>query len=207
MAGGDRREERSTAALDRDVRSTECDACVRMRTMSGAQVLVLHGSPGSGKTTVAAAVTECLRRADVASALIDLDAFATVHPHQGRSFSRANLRAVWPNYMAVPDLRVVLPLVVVDEADLVELQEITAADRFIVCELTAPRAVLEERVIEREPNDFWRSRLLELIAVYHERDDHPAIRDFLVSTHAVSVDESAAQVISRSGWTRTPTRS
>lgn len=109
--------------------------------------------------------------------------------------------------MAVPDVRVVLPLVVVDEADLVELQEITAADRFIVCELTAPRAVLEERVIEREPNDFWRSRLLDFIALYHERDDHPAIRDFQVSTHAISIDESAAEVIARSGWTRTPTRS
>jgi adenylylsulfate kinase-like enzyme len=178
-----------------------------MSTMSGAQVLVLHGSPGSGKTTLAGAVTERLRRADIASALIDPDAFSIVHPHQGRSFSRANLRAVWPNYMAVPDLRVVLPLVVVDEADLVELREITAADRFIVCELTAPRAVLEKRVKEREPNDFWRSRLLDFIASYHERDDHPAIRDFQVSTHAASVDESAAEVVSRSGWTRTPRRS
>ncbi len=93
--------------FDRRARSTESDSRARMSTMSGAQVLVLHGSPGSGKTTLADAVAERLRRADVASALIDLDALSIVHPHQGRSFSRANLRAVWPNYTAVPDVRVV----------------------------------------------------------------------------------------------------
>lgn len=85
--------------------------------MSVAEVLVLHGAPGAGKTTVAIAVAERLRAAGVPSALIDLDALSLVHPYQGRSFTRANLRAVWPNYAAVPDLRVVLPLVVVDEEE------------------------------------------------------------------------------------------
>lgn len=168
--------------------------------MSGAQVLVLHGSPGSGKTTVAEAVAERLRHANVASALIDLDALALVHPYQGRAFSRANLRAVWPNYAAVPDVRVLLPLVVVDHDDLLELKEITAADRFIVCELTAPRRILEQRVIDREPNEFWRTRLLDFVALYHDRDDHPAIRDFQASTDDRSIEQSASEVIEKCGW-------
>jgi hypothetical protein len=132
--------------------------------------------------------------------VIDLDALCLVHPDQGRSFSRVNLRAVWSNYTAVPDVRVVLPLVVVDRDDLFELKEIAAADRFIVCELTAPRSVLERRVIDREPNEFWRSRLLDFVAMYHDRDDHPAIRDFQVATHGQSIEESAIQVIERCGW-------
>src|SRR5437879_462354 len=102
--------------------------------MSGVQVLVLHGSPGSGKTAVATAIAEHLRETDLANAFIDLDSLSIVHPYQGRRFSRANLRAVWPNYAAVPDIRVILPLVVVDHDDLVELKEITAAEKFIVCE-------------------------------------------------------------------------
>jgi ABC-type proline/glycine betaine transport system ATPase subunit len=96
--------------------------------VGGAQVLVLHGSPGSGKTTLAEAIAERLRQANLANAVIDLDALCLVHPYQGRSFSRANLRAVWPNYAAVPDVRVMLPLVVVDSDDLRELREIAAAD-------------------------------------------------------------------------------
>jgi hypothetical protein len=172
-----------------------------MDCVNGAQVLVLHGSPGSGKTTIAGAVAERLRQANLANAMIDLDVLCIVHPYQGRRFSRANLRAVWPNYAAVPGVRVLLPLVVVDSDDLLELKEITAVDRFMVCELTAPRPILESRVITREPNEFWRSRLLDFITMYHDRNDHPAIRDFQVSTHGQSIGESASEVIERCGWT------
>jgi hypothetical protein len=151
-------------------------------------------------------VAERLGRADVPNAVIDLDALSIVYPYRGRSFSRANLRAVWPNYVAVPDVRVILPLVVVDRADVLELREVATADRFIVCELTAPRTVLERRVTEREPNDYWRSRLLSFIALYHDRDDHAAIRDFQVSTHARSVEDSAVEILARCGWTVASTR-
>jgi tRNA uridine 5-carbamoylmethylation protein Kti12 len=166
----------------------------------GAQVLVLHGSPGSGKTTLAEAIVERLRQENLASALIDLDALSIVHPYRGRTFTRANLRAVWPNYAAVPDVRVVLPLVVVDQADLRELKEITDSERFLVCELTAPRDVLERRVIEREPNAYWRSRVLEFVARYHARDDHPTIRDFQARTDTGSIEGTAIGVIHRCGW-------
>ena len=171
--------------------------------MSDAEVLVLHGSPGAGKSTLAEVVAERLREAAIANAVIDLDALSLVYPHPGRSFSRANLRAVWPNYAAIPDVKVVLPVVVADAADMAELQEITAARRFLVCELTAPRSILEARVTAREPNDFWTSALLRWIEVYHGRDDLDSIRDFQVSTHERSILESADEVIRLCGW-RTP---
>jgi hypothetical protein len=132
--------------------------------------------------------------------VIDLDALAMVYPHQERSFSRANLRSVWPNYSAVPDVRVLLPLVVVDHDDLLDLKRIRAPARFMVCELSAPREILERRVVEREPNDYWRSRVLEFVAMYHDRDDRAAIRDFQVCTHTGSVEETAIEVIERCGW-------
>src|SRR5262245_43995652 len=169
--------------------------------MESPQVLVLHGAPGSGKTAIATAIAERLRRANLPNAFIDLDALCIVHPYPGRAFSRANLRAVWPNYRAVPEVRVLLPLVVVDADDLLDLRDITAPAKLIVCELTAPRAVLEQRVVEREPNDYWKARLLGFVAMYHERDDHPAIRDFQVSTHARPVEDAAAEVLDRCGWT------
>jgi len=168
--------------------------------MSDVQVLVLHGSPGSGKTTLAEAIAERLRQADVANALIDLDSLSIVHPYQGRAFSRANLRAVWPNYAAVSHLKAILPLVVVDHDDLVDLKQLTDVKTFLVCELTAPRTILESRVISREPNEFWRSRVLDFVAMYHDRGDHDSIRDFQVSTHGRSVEQSAAEVIERCGW-------
>ena len=168
--------------------------------MTSAEVLVLHGSPGSGKTTIARAVAERLCVLDLANAVIDLDELAIVYPEQGGSFSRGNLRSVWPNYAAVPSVRVILPLVVRDHDDLSELREITAPARFMVCELTAPRAILERRVVEREPDDHWRSRLLDFVALYHGRDDHSAIRDFAVATHPQPVEDTAVEVIGKCGW-------
>ncbi len=160
----------------------------------------MHGPPGSGKTTLGRAVTEQLIAANRATGMIDLDALSLVYPVQGRSFTRNNLRAVWPNYAAVPHIRLVLPLVVVDEADLAELRDITAAARFTVCELSAPRAVLEQRVRAREPNEFWTSRVIDFIDMYDARDDHPRIRDFQASTHPERVEDTARQVLKLCGW-------
>jgi hypothetical protein len=66
--------------------------------------------------------------------------------------------------------------------------------------LTAPESVLKERVTAREPNEEWRSRLRALIDLYHQRTDLAAIRDFQVSTHDRSVDESAVEVLEMAGW-------
>ena len=86
---------------------------------------MLHGSPRAGKSTVAAEIAERLRHEDVANALIDLDTLAVVHPHPGPTFGRSNLRALWPNYAAIPGVKVILPLVIKDADYLAELRDIT----------------------------------------------------------------------------------
>ena len=168
--------------------------------MGNASVLVLHGPPGSGKSTLARAIVERLIVADRPAGMIDVDALSLVYPSQGRSFTRRNLRAVWPNYAAVSQIRIVLPLVVVDGDDLAELREITCAESFTVCELTAPKDVLERRVREREPDETWTSAVLEFVARYHDRDDHDAIRDFQVSTHPDPVADAVDAVLRGCGW-------
>ena len=111
---------------------------------SGLEVLVLHGSPGSGKTTVSRAVAECLRTADAANAVIDLDDLCRVYPYPPRSFARENLKAIWPNYAAIPHLKLVIPGVIADEEELRLLRAAVPGAKFAVCELTAPEAVLKD---------------------------------------------------------------
>ncbi|MFF9774149.1 AAA family ATPase [Streptomyces sp. NPDC013978] len=168
--------------------------------MRDIDVLVLHGSPGAGKTTLARAVSEILREADLAHGVIDLDDISLVHPDQGRSFARENLKAIWPRYAAVPGLRLVLPSVIADEEELVLLREALPGASLAVCELTAPEAVLKERVTAREPNEFWREGLRRWVDVYHARNDLHGIRDFLVSTHERSEEDAAREVIDKVGW-------
>ena len=107
--------------------------------MNGVDVLILHGSPGSGKTTLSRAMAECLRTADMANAVIDLDDLCKVYPYPERSFARENLKAIWPNYAAIPDLKLVIPSVIADEEELGLLRAAVPGARFAVCELTAPK--------------------------------------------------------------------
>jgi hypothetical protein len=72
----------------------------------------------------------------------------------------------------------------------------------VVCELTAPLAVLKDRVTAREPNEFWQGRLQGFLDLYHRRTDLARIRDFQVSTHGSSVDDAAQEVIEKAGWRR-----
>ena len=161
---------------------------------------MLHGSPGSGKSTLAGAIAELLRVADLAHAVIDLDEISLIFPSPGRDFALRNLEAIWPHYAAVPGVRLIVPSVIADEAELAMFRDAVPCDRFLVCELTAPRPVLEQRVLAREPNDFWRDRLRYFLDLFGSRTDLDRIRDFEVSTHDRPIDDAAREVIVRAGW-------
>lgn len=168
--------------------------------MNDVEVLVLHGSPGSGKTTLARAIAELLRTAGRAHAVIDLDDLSLIYPDRGRSFARDNLRAIWPNYAAVLQLKVVIPSVIADEQERQQLRAAVPGARFSVCELVAPEAVLKDRVTAREPNEYWQQQLRDFVDLYHRRTDLAKIRDFQVQTHDRSTDEAARDVLEKAGW-------
>jgi predicted kinase len=164
-------------------------------------VLVLHGSPGSGKSTLARALSEALREADVAHGVIDLDELSLVHPYPGRWFPRDNLRALWPNYVAAaPGLKLIIPLVFNDEEEVELVRAAMPGARLMICETTAPIAVLKERVTEREPTEEWAEALRAWVDVYHSRSDHERIRHVQVVTHPATVGDSVREILDWTGW-------
>ena len=49
-------------------------------------------------------------------------------------------------------------------------------------------------------NEFWQSRLRDFVALFHSRTDLARIRDFQVSTHDRSADETAQEILTKAHW-------
>lgn len=147
-----------------------------------ARVLVINGTMGAGKTTVASAINDILREQNVPSAFIDADALCQAWPtnsadpyHQELLFE--NLRAIAPNYAKREHTHVVIARVVEDHGDRERYaQAFNTADVQII-RLTAPEEVRQARLKLREPEGFWqdfarnRTRELEASLVSLDLDD------------------------------------
>jgi predicted kinase len=167
-----------------------------------ADVLALHGSPGAGKSTLSRALALTLAQANVPGGVIDMDELSLIHPYPGRFFPRENLRAIWPNYLAAaPQIKLIIPTVFADEAEVDLLREALPGARLIICELTAPLEILKQRVSDREPTEAMASDLRTWVDVYHARSDHERIRHFQVATYPSTVAESVQDVLRLAHWT------
>ena len=174
--------------------------------MNSTEVLVLNGSPGSGKTTLANAIAERLRELSVFHAVIDLDELARVGPEPDGSpefdisLKWRNLCAMWPNYSALLNLKVIIPVCIDSQRDLEELHKAAPARKLTICELVAGELVLKERVTTREPNEYWRSRLRSLVDRHLGKDPTDKVGDFRVRTDDKSIDEAVQQILNHLGW-------
>jgi ABC-type lipoprotein export system ATPase subunit len=168
--------------------------------MNGIEVLVLNGSPGSGKTTLANAIAEQLRRMDTAHAVIDVDEVGRIYPEVGSSLGLDNLRSMWPNYAAIPNLKVTLPVCLDSKEDLEALQKAMPCKEITICELLANDSTLKDRVTRREPNEYWQSKLRNLVDEYINKDSSNKFGDFRVRTDDKSIDDAAQEILERLGW-------
>ena len=120
-------------------------------------LLVISGSMGSGKTTVLAEASDLLVEAGIAHAAIDLDWLGVMYPEQaehGDSPMFANLAAIWPIYAAAGARRLLVARVVERRSELERYREVIPEAELVVCLLTAPTEVMQERLRTREPGMF-----------------------------------------------------
>ena len=149
---------------------------------SATRILVINGTMGAGKTTVASAINDILHERDIPSAFIDADSLCQAWPtdptdpyHQELLFE--NLRSVAPNYAKRGHTHLVIARVVEDHDDRERYaQAFKTADVRIV-RVTAPEEIRQARLKLREPEGFWqdfarnRTRELEANLVSLDLDD------------------------------------
>jgi predicted kinase len=169
------------------------------------EIAVIAGPAGVGKTTVAHEVSLQLRTAGVPHAVIDTDGLDDVFPipeDQWR-LTEHNLAHVWSAFRAHGTERLLLTGVYLHRPQELEwIHRATAADRVVLVELTAPDAVLEERVARREVGSGGPSQL-ERTAMQAQRlaaERSPSA--VLVQTSGRSVPALASEIVALLGWSR-----
>jgi adenylylsulfate kinase len=168
-------------------------------------VLLLSGTVGVGKTTVAGAVGDLLRGLRVPNAVIDLDGLRAAWPTpDGDPFHGAlmlrNLRAVAANHRDAGAQRLVLAGVAETRADRDGI-ETAVGEPVLLCRLRVEPTVLRARLVDRHQHDpeglRWhldRAPKLDRIL------DAAALEDVAVDATTASVVEVARDVLAAAGW-------
>ncbi|GAA3999413.1 hypothetical protein [Streptomyces plumbiresistens] len=179
--------------------------------MDQAEVLLIGGRAGVGKTTVGWEVSARLRAAEVGHAVIDGDFMGQVHPAPQGDPHRAaigerNLTAVWGNYAELGCRRLLYTntLSVLEETAGMFRRAMGDDVRIVRVLLTATDGTAQQRLSGRElgselehelRNSARRARLLDARA--------PA-GTLRVVTDGRTVPDIAAEVLAATGWTAPP---
>lgn len=176
-----------------------------MRRVETTGALMLTGTVGAGKTTVAEAVGGLLGSAGVPYAVIDVDWLRQAWPTPpGDPFNvglgMRNLRSVCANYLQAGAVRLVLAGVLETLSDRQQHQSAVGAP-LTVCrlrvDLSVVRARLERRhELDAEGRDWHLHRSGELEAIVAAA----GVEDFIVDATACTPVEAARAVLTGSGW-------
>lgn len=168
--------------------------------------LLITGTVGAGKTSVAEALGDWLNEAEISNAVIDLDWLRRSWPSPpGDQFNLAmtlrNLRSVAGNYLDSGTERLVLAGVVETAAQRELFREALEVP-MVVCRLLVDLPVLHARLVRRhenaEPALRWHlDRAGELDAIL----DAARVEDFCVNVGEASPPEVADEVLRVAGWT------
>jgi len=163
-------------------------------------VLVITGPVGVGKSTVLHEIDQHLVAAGVPHASVELEELArcwTPGSANRTALVYGNLAALWASYAAHGAGRLAITMLLEDRADLARLSEAVPDARLTVVRLTAPLAVLEQRLYQREPDpaaELGAARYL--VRRMAEQD----VADHLVDNGRRPVSEVALDVLRLAGW-------
>jgi len=175
------------------------------------RVLIVNGTMGSGKTTIAAAVHGLLQQRGAHSAYVDADFLCEAQPapahdpfNQGLLFD--NLASIAPHYRSRGYGCMIIPRVIEDAEDRDRYARAFASPEagpaeVVVVRVDAPEQVRLDRLSAREPEGYWQefshARTVALDAVLQALDLDDAVVDNAGDRDRLVV---AAEVLDRAGW-------
>ncbi|MEU5273831.1 nucleoside/nucleotide kinase family protein [Streptomyces hygroscopicus] len=175
--------------------------------MNQAEVLVIGGRAGVGKTTVGWEVSALLRAAAVPHAVIDGDFMGQVHPapegdpHRSE-ITEVNLTAVWANFTRRGYRRLIYTntVSVLPEATGMFQRAMGADVRMIRVLLTASDATARERLVRRELGSELEQELEGSARKARLLDQRVPAQTLRVVTDGRAVVDIAGEVAAATGW-------
>ena len=166
-------------------------------------VLLLTGTVGSGKTTLAYEIGDLLAERQVGHAVVDLDGLTAQWPPSSRwntDLMFENLALLWPSYQAHGASRLVLAHVLEDPADKDRYRTAVPGADLTVVRVVAPEGLRVARLQARMPPgpslDWHIHRTVELeqllVKAAHE--------DFVVANGERTIRSVAEETLTRVGW-------
>ncbi|MEV4252240.1 hypothetical protein AB0J52_03610 [Spirillospora sp. NPDC049652] len=179
--------------------------------MANAEVLLIGGRAGVGKTTVGWEVSALLRAASVRHAVIDGDFLGQVHPApegdaDRSAITEANLTAVWANFARLGYRRLVYTNTasVLPEATGMFARAMGEDVRIVRILLTASDTTARERLTGRELGSGLEHELRNSIRKARMLDERAAADTVRVPTDGRRVPDISREVIAATGWVTPP---
>jgi adenylate kinase family enzyme len=167
--------------------------------------LLITGTVGVGKTTIADAVGDLLREAAVPGAVVDVDWLRNAWPPPpddrfNSALAMRNLRAICANFVDAGATRLVLAGVVESAADR-DAHAQAVGVPMTVCRLRADLDLVRSRLVRRHEHhdglsEWHVQRCAELEAIM----DAAAVADSVVEVTRATPSEAAAEILRRVGW-------
>ncbi|CDR01827.1 hypothetical protein [Streptomyces iranensis] len=177
--------------------------------MDHAEVLLIGGRAGVGKTTVGWEVSAVLRAAAVSHAVIDGDFMGQVHPapvgdpHRSE-ITESNLTAVWANYARGGYRRLIYTntVSVLPESTGMFERAMGTGTRIIRVLLTASDATARERLVRRELGSELEQELEGSARKAWLLDQRATAETVRVVTDGRAVVDIAREVVTATGWAK-----
>ncbi|WP_031055803.1 AAA family ATPase [Streptomyces ochraceiscleroticus] len=177
--------------------------------MDQAEVLLIGGRAGVGKTTVGWEVSARLRAAMVAHCVIEGDFMAQAHPApredpRRRKLAERNLTAIWSNYAELGHRRLIYTntVSVLAENEGMFQRAMGADVRVIRVLLTASDSTAGERLAARELGSELENELRNSAFKAQLLDEQTPVDTTRVATDGRSVVDIAREVVGATGWLR-----
>ncbi|MFE6225539.1 AAA family ATPase [Streptomyces sp. NPDC057854] len=172
-----------------------------------AEVLLIGGRAGVGKTTMGWEVSARLRAAAVAHCVIEGDFMGQAHPApegdpRRRKIAERNLTALWSNYAALGYRRLVYTqtVSVLPESEATFRRAMGADVRIVRVVLTASDATARERLTARERGSELEQEWESSARKARILDDQAPPDTVWVATDGRTVDDIAREVVTATGW-------